>query len=427
MRLNQVVCDRQVFGNGNDGLLFMGDSAGLNESFITEHEDKVKLVYVDPPFFTGQDFYYKPRHDLDVTFDTYKDKWISVEGYISMLERVFNSAKRIMSEEGAIYVHVDYRVSAEVRLLLNRVFGRSNFVNEIIWHYKSGGTSRKHFARKHDTIFIYAKSSKYMLDLEAVGTKRGNEKRNNLKKNIDADGKIYYSIKSMGKTYIYHEDDLIFPSDVWDDIPNLNQKDPERLGYDTQKPEALLERIILSSSNEGDIVADLFAGSGTTAAMAAKHNRKFIGVDMNRYSIQLMKSRVLKYCGDFTVKLGNIGTESELELYLDKTNSGYKLNIMGYNAGSTVVANPAGFKQLGINDIPSGSHFSTQEGCEENTETVMFLSAGYEQEGVYYPLDWSIRDRKGIDSSLRIPDRPYNIVVEVCDIYSNCNLFVLTV
>ena len=122
---------------------------------------------------------------------------------------------------------------------------------------------------------------------------RGSDRRNHMKRRADEDGRIYYAIRSNGKEYRYYEDDLIYPSDVWDDIEHLHQRDPERTGYATQKPEALLKRIISVSTEPGDLVMDLFAGSGTTAAAAVKLNRRFVIADCSMASMLASRRRIL--------------------------------------------------------------------------------------------------------------------------------------
>ncbi|MDN6699448.1 MAG: site-specific DNA-methyltransferase, partial [Staphylococcus equorum] len=139
----------------------------------------------------------------------------------------------------------------------------------------------------------YTKSDSYTFNKDDVGVKRGRKKRNNMKRNVDEDGRVYFSIKSNGKIYKYYEDELITPDDVWE-ISHLQQQDPERTGFNTQKPEKLLERIIKSTSNEGDIVLDFFMGSATTQAVAHKLNRQYIGIEQMDYIDTLSIPRLKK-------------------------------------------------------------------------------------------------------------------------------------
>jgi len=178
--------------------------------------------------------------------------------------------------------------------MMDEIFGYENFLNEVIWHYKSGGRSREFYSNKHDVLLIYTKTKKYVFNADAIGVQRGEVTNHHMKRNVDADGRVYWTIRSGNKIYKYYEDDLLTPEDVWTDISHLQQKDPERLGYFTQKPEALLKRIILASSNPGDIVADFFCGSGTTLAVAEKLGRRWIGSDLSRYAIHVTRKRLLE-------------------------------------------------------------------------------------------------------------------------------------
>ena len=162
-------------------------------------------------------------------------------------------------------------------------------------------------------------TKKYFFDTEGISEIRGSSKRNNLKKNIDEDGRIYFSINSNGKIYKYYEDSKIPPSDVWS-ISHLQQKDPERIGYPTQKPEALLERIIKASSNKGDVVLDPFLGGGTTIAVAEKLGRKWIGIDQSMIAVKVSEGRMLQgknlYSSEFILEK----SKYEYEYLFDKSN-----------------------------------------------------------------------------------------------------------
>jgi adenine-specific DNA-methyltransferase len=262
----------------------------------------LKLIYIDPPFDVGADF----SMDIDIGNDTftkkanvleeiaYRDTWgKGADSFIAMIYERIALMRDLLSEDGSIYVHCDWRVNSYIRLVLDELFGPNNFKNEIIWHYQSGGRQEKLFSRKHDTILLYTKSDNWIFNADAVAEVRGSGKRNNMKKGIDPDGRIFFSIKSAGKEYKYYEDEKLTPSDVWTDISHIQQKDPQRVGYPTQKPEALLRKIILASSNEGDLVADFFCGSGTTLAVSEKLGRKWIGCDLSRFAIHTTRKRLI--------------------------------------------------------------------------------------------------------------------------------------
>ena len=216
------------------------------------------------------------------------------DAYLQFMYERLVLMKELLSDTGSIYVHCDYRVCAYLRLILDEVFGKECFLNEIIWHYKTGGSTNKYFNRKHDTIFFYAKTQQYYY--------------NNIKEKAIVDKSKGYNpnteqfIDEDGNTCVW-----VNPRDVWD-VQHINMHDQtERVGYPTQKPERLLEKIILSSCPENGIVFDCFMGSGTTQAVAMKLGRKFIGADINIGSIQTTTKRLVNIRKD--IQNGNIGFE----------------------------------------------------------------------------------------------------------------------
>ncbi len=273
--------------------LISGDKSDVLPALHNEFAHEVDLIYIDPPFMTGRNFtsgsqlaYHDTwNHDLDV--------------YLQWLYEVFVWLHRLLTAHGSLYVHLDWRAVHYARVMLDEIFGSTldgegpGFKSEIIWHYQSGGRSQKHFARKHDTILLYTRSAHYCFHAERIGERRGTQKRNHMRKQVEADGRTSWTIRSAGRVYTYHEDTLMTPSDVWNDISHLHQKDPERNGYATQKPEALLERIILASSEKGDIVLDCFCGSGVTPVVAQRLGRRWIACDQSQLAIQVTRQRLL--------------------------------------------------------------------------------------------------------------------------------------
>ena len=262
----------------------------------------IKLIYIDPPFDVGADF----SMDIEIGGEAftkapsvleeiaYRDTWgKGADSFIAMLYERLILMRDLLAEDGSIYVHCDWRMNSYIRLVLDEVFGKGNCRNVVIWHYQSGGRQEKLFSRKHDDIYLYTKSRNWVFNAEAVGIPRGEKKRNNMKRGKDPDGRKFWSIKSSGKIYKYYDDEKLTPADVWADISHIHQKDPQRIKYPTQKPEALLERILKASSNEGDVVADFFCGSGTTAAMAEKLGRKWICSDLGKFAVHTTRKRMI--------------------------------------------------------------------------------------------------------------------------------------
>lgn len=281
---------------------YSGDILSLLPSLSEKYAEAVQFLYIDPPFCTGQDFSascrfgqkgYKGDRAFIADVPLYGDKWESMEAYLSFMEEVLAGAKAMLRPQGILCVHIDWRTSAHMRLLLDRILGEECFINEIIWHYRSGGASKRTFARKHDTLLLYGKSKKYSLDIAAAGEMRGEEQRNHLKKETDENGRVFFSIRSNGKIYRYYEDELIPYDDVWE-LPHLQQKHPERTGYGTQKPLQLLDRLVCTCSRPGDLVADLFAGSGTALVSACQNGRRALGVDNAPLSMHTVRARLLE-------------------------------------------------------------------------------------------------------------------------------------
>ena len=208
------------------------------------------------------------------------------------MAKVLICCRELLSEDGSIYLHIDYRLSGVMRRTMDEIFGEANLMNEIIWSYKSGGRAIKHFSRKHDTILFYRKSKSVYFNIKAAGVMRGSDRRNHMKRRADEDGRIYYAIRSNGKEYRYYEDAPVYPGDVWTDISHLQQRDPERTGYATQKPVKLLERLLLPVTQPGDLVCDLCCGSGTALAAAQGLGCRVAGVDMSPEAVLIARSRL---------------------------------------------------------------------------------------------------------------------------------------
>lgn len=240
---------------------------------------RAQLCCIDPPYLTGRNF------------GAYDDR-LSAQDYYAMMRQVLQGIYDVLDDAGSIFVHIDERTHARMRLMLDEIFGEENFRNEIIWAYKSGGRATEHFSRKHDVILYYVKSNAAFFDAMQDAQPRMQARSNHMKHAVDETGRSYRAITSHGREYRYYDDDLVPPSDVWDDIPHLQQRDPERTGYPTQKPQQLYERIIKCASRPGDLVLDTFSGSGTTLAAARALGRSFIGMDSSAQSEQVIAARL---------------------------------------------------------------------------------------------------------------------------------------
>ena len=294
----QIKTEREVFGNG-ENLLACGSVMKLPEEFRAL-AGKAQCVYVDPPFMTGEKFmrrrpYGEKGWKTGVPtprYPAYDDRYTSEKQYLRLLRRMISAGKALLSETGVFYLHLDWRMAAQARIMCDREFGKSRFLNEIIWAYESGGRSRKTFSRKHDNILLYSKGKDYFFDLTRVPLPRGGGKRNHMARGRDEQGRLFSRITSNGKEYRYYDDEPVYPSDVWSDISILQQRDPERTGYATQKPLKLLERLLLPVTNPGDLVVDLCCGSGTALEEAQRLECRFAGLDLNPEAVSVALSRL---------------------------------------------------------------------------------------------------------------------------------------
>src|SRR5436190_4529389 len=293
--MERVVPSAQSPANGWHNRLICGDKSIVLPALLSEFARAIDLIYIDPPFMTGRDF--TSGGQL-----AYSDKWRNnLDVYLQWLYETFALLHLLLAEHGSLYVHLDWRATHYAKIILDEIFGVSpnaeggGFKSEIIWHYQTGGRSYKTYARKHDTILLYTKSARYCFHGERIGERRGSQKRNHMRKHVDPDGHITWTIRSAGRLYTYDEDTIMTLSDVWSDISHLHQKDPERNGYATQKPAALLERIILASSEEGDLVLDCFCGSGVTPEVAERLSRRWIACDQSELALKLTRERMLSF------------------------------------------------------------------------------------------------------------------------------------
>jgi DNA modification methylase len=285
--------------------LILGDNLEVLKTFAA---DSVDLIYLDPPFFSNRDYEVIWGDEGEVR--SFQDRWAGgMDHYIAWLKERVEQMHRILKPTGSIFLHCDWHADAYIRVeILDKIFGHNNFRNEIIWAYKTTlKISTHHLGRDHDVIFVYAKSKDFKMH---PNQKDYPPSENTLKRwGKYADDIGFVSNKHFAgsaSTIINTEDETKgfninhgVPRDVWD-ISHLAGKNPEKIGYPTQKPEALLERIISMASSEGDIVLDPFAGGGTTVAVADKLNRNWIGIDQSVAAVKVTELRLQQQTDLFT-------------------------------------------------------------------------------------------------------------------------------
>lgn len=305
----------------SSGEFHLGDVRALLPELEEAYAGQIKMFYLDPPYQTGDRFEMRVRvGERDwrsgkgsLTLPAYRDD-LSREAHMDMMRRVLVGCRNMLREDGMLFLHVDYRTSARMRLLLDEIFGEGNFLNEIIWVYRTGGRSRKYFSRKHDTIYFYRKGPRQDFNLDEVLVKPEAPRENHMRRHVDPDGRVYRSMKSGDKVYTYYDDEPVPPTDVWTDLSHLQQRDPERTGYDTQKPLSLLNRIVRAGSRRGEWVGDLFCGSGTTLEAASINGRRFLGVDQSPLVPAILRRRLRS--ADYAMELSAPPTRARCDLTL---------------------------------------------------------------------------------------------------------------
>lgn len=297
------------------GGVYQGDNLKIL-AHLANRRTRFNLIYADPPFLVGRNFHQKTRVKLpdgrivNVQSNAYDDHWNRDESaYLSMILPRLILMREVLADDGVFCLHADHRMIGYLRALLDEIFGRERFRNEIIWNYAQGSAPANRFPCKHDTILVYTKGKSAPFNATEARipyTPHAQDKRG---KNyggtmgIDEDGREYVEKWGTGKRkkYRYYLDEGKTCPDVWTDIQSIQSAAGERTGYPTQKPLAILDRLIRVYTNPGDHVADFFAGSGTTAAAAASLERKWLVADASPQAVHQVRKRLLSTMTPFRI------------------------------------------------------------------------------------------------------------------------------
>jgi site-specific DNA-methyltransferase (adenine-specific) len=277
----ELIRDSLIYPNGCgypdasiENRLYLGDNLNVMAALLPEYAGRIDLIYADPPFFTNKLFPARigrgedSRHPEDWQLAKgYGDRWQDLDAYLDFLYPRLALMHRLLSPRGTLYLHLDWHADACARLLLDELFGQDRLLNEIIWTYHGPSPIRRAFNRKHDTILVYTKGDGYTFNADAV---REPYHPNTVKTFGSSPRAGFGKVPDLERGKV--------PEDWWY-FPVVARLHSERTGYPTQKPEALLERIVLASSNPGDLVADFFCGSGTLPLVAGRHDRHFLACD----------------------------------------------------------------------------------------------------------------------------------------------------
>jgi len=337
-------------GDGWRNKLVWGDNLYVMGSLLEHFAGKIDLIYIDPPFATGADFSFRTgigderivKEQSIIEEKAYRDTWgMGLDSYLQMMYERSRLMYELLAESGSIYVHLDYHVSHQIKIALDEIFGAGGFLNEIVWKRTSAHGSADRYGPVHDTILYYTKGQErtwnklyvpydddyvdsfyrnlepdtgrryQLVDCSAPGDRTGTRAHYEWKgrlpppgrhwsvtreemDRLESEGRIVHSSTGVPRRK-YYLDEMPGQAvqDIWTDIKVISSQSSERLGFDTQKPEQLLQRIIQASSDENHLVADFFCGSGTTLATAEKLGRRWIGCDMSRYAIHTTRKRMM--------------------------------------------------------------------------------------------------------------------------------------
>ncbi len=381
--------------------LYWGDNLQVMSHMLREFRGKVDLIYIDPPFDSKAD--YKKKIELrgkTATSDSsnfeekqYGDIWTNDEYLQFMYERLI-LCRELLSYTGSIYLHCDWHRNSYLRLIMDEVFGADNLRNEIIWCYTGPQRANKTFSRKHDDILFYSKSKLNNFIIQRVQHKSGLHGVGGFgfKNIIEKSENNLSSLEEQGKVL----------EDWWNDISTVGRLINELEGYPTQKPEALLERIIKASSNPGDIVFDCFMGSGTTQAVAMKLGRRFLGADINLGAVQTTTKRLINRAKELNLELGSEEKYTGFEVY----------NVNDYDFfRNELEAKKLIIEALGMQPLPANNLWDAElDGRLVAILGINRIATAAEFEKIVQNIDIKIWNRRQAEN----PGKPVEKITFVC-------------
>ncbi|PKM84879.1 MAG: hypothetical protein CVU86_05210 [Firmicutes bacterium HGW-Firmicutes-11] len=414
----------EIIGKESVNRLVRSDNLDFMEYLLKQRDmaGKVDLIYIDPPFFSKSNY----RTEIKLRSDTidkipairqkaYHDVWDnSMEDYLRMLTTRLFLMRDLLSDEGSIFVHLDWHATHYVKLIMDEIFGEKNFVNEIIWQYKSGGVSKRHFARKHDTLLFYAKTKNYYFEPWK-------------EKSYNRDFRPYRfkGVKEYKDEVGWYT--MVNRKDVWK-MDMVGRTSTERTGYVTQKPEALIERILESCTVEGSLCADFFGGSGTMAAAADKMGRRWISCDVGRLATLNSHKRFMDNGASYEYWEDIAGQDAEggngiLDLDATVTPSPIsdklllRVELVGYNNPSVLTApvEPA--------FIPTLKKIMKQD----SIQLVDYWSVDTDYDGrVFRPKAYFCKQNDGLETKYEALGNQFETVaVKAVDIFGNSGVAIL--
>jgi len=402
---------RSRYANGLTGSLLEADATRAGD-LLKPYQGTAAVVYLDPPRPTRTTAAYQVKLGSDgylpggpqIALPAFNGFPENPEAYSAALEPLLTAGIDLLSPSGTLFVHLDQRIHAYVKIRLDKLMGEAGFMNEIIWERGTGAPAARHFNRRHDVIYLYRKSAGAYFDITRAPVTR-NPRRRHMRRETDADGNTVYMNRSGGKTYAYPADTPAYPNDIWTDVSMLSHKDPQRTGFPLQKPLALLERIIRTASRPGDLIADLCCGSGTTLLCAALEGRRFLGVDVSPHAVSATAKRLYGF-GFYQERAADTG-QAMPRATVSHAIGLYSVTLEDFPFPALPAALPAGYSPRPLDAVDQ-------------------WAAGFIQGGVFMALDVSARTKNtpSLRHTLDIPMLPGPIALEITDIGSRRHLYV---
>ena len=304
--------------------LIWGDCLLAMQALLAQgYEGKINLVYIDPPFDSKADYSHRmtiegnefTKEPSVIERLAYKDTWTGgTDSYLDMLYPRLQLMKRLLAEDGSIYVHCDWHADAYIRSVMDEIFGRGNLVNEIVWHYRRWSNVAKTFQKMHDLILLYSKTDKYIFNSQYQDYSHPEWIEDTVRGFVN--GKLVRLKDEKGEYIKREKENIGVPMhDVWEDINFIGPTAEERVNFQTQKPKELIKRMIRTSCEKGALVADFFLGSGTTLVAAGEENCRWIGCELGKVGIQVTRARLVEM-GAKPFLIENIGNYQREMIYL---------------------------------------------------------------------------------------------------------------
>lgn len=413
-------------GNG-ENILAKGDNLSFMKYLLDQKDmaGKINLIYIDPPFFSKSNYGTELKLHSDkirkipvVKQKAYHDVWEGgMDEYLKMLTVRFLLMKELLAVDGCLWVHLDWHSVHYVKVILDEIFGEKNFINEVIWNYKSGGVSKNYFARKHDTLLFYAKSPKYYFKAQQEKSYNREFKPYRFKGVAEYRDELgWYTMVNM--------------KDVWQ-INMVGRTSAERTGYATQKPEQLIERILESCTREGDLCADFFGGSGTLAAAADRMGRKWISCDIGELASINAHKRMVAASKDGYRFL----TESQIENKAQIENKGKltvktELQSLPVSDKIKLTVTLSEYQPGSLHNIPVEEKYLSiikKIVKEDSLQLVDYWSIDFDYDLItYQPKLTFCKDNEGIQLSCEWLAKKFgNIAVRCVDIFGNSTFQVI--